>query len=274
MNTVSHEQRTTSAVILAAGRGTRMQSDLPKVMHPVADRPMLHWVVDAVREGPLACDPVAVVVGHGRTHVEDSFEGRPEWLHFVVQEPQLGTGHAIDMAAPVFAGPDARARTDVFVLCGDGPLVRRGTLEALLRRHRETGAAATLATATIEDPEGYGRIQRDAGGGFDRIVEQKDADEDQRSIREVNPSYYVFRADALFERLSRLKNDNANREYYITDVFTLLREDGLGVEVVDAADPSDVLSINDPTQLAEVDGILRRRLAGRDHIAIGEGGTA
>ena len=105
-------------------------------------------------------------------------------------------------------------------------------------------------------------------------MEQKDADEAQRSIREVNPSYYVFRADALFERLSRLKNDNANGEYYITDVFTLLREDGLGVEVVDAVDPSDVLSINDPIQLAEVDGILRRRLAGRDHIAIGEGGTA
>ena len=237
-----------------------MQSDLPKVMHEVADRPMLHWVVDAVRSDELASAPVVVVVGYQREVVEDSFTQRAEWLEFVLQAEQLGTGHAIDMASPVFSDPDLRASTDVFVLCGDGPLIRPETLRALLERHRSSGAAATLATARLENPDGYGRIQRTESGKFDRIVEQKDATEQQRSINEVNPSYYVFRADALFDRLSRLKNDNASGEYYITDVFKLLQDDGLGVEVIDSVDPGDVLSINNPEQLAVVDSIMRERL--------------
>ena len=237
-----------------------MQSDLPKVMHEVADRPMLHWVVDAVRSDELASAPVVVVVGYQREVVEDSFTQGAEWLEFVLQAEQLGTGHAIDMASPVFSDPDLRASTDVFVLCGDGPLIRPETLRALLERHRSSGAAATLATARLENPDGYGRIQRTESGKFDRIVEQKDATEQQRSINEVNPSYYVFRADALFDRLSRLKNDNASGEYYITDVFKLLQDDGLGVEVIDSIDPGDVLSINNPEQLAVVDSIMRERL--------------
>ena len=237
-----------------------MQSDLPKVMHEVADRPMLHWVVDAVRSDELASAPVVVVVGYQREVVEDSFTQGAEWLEFVLQAEQLGTGHAIDMASPVFSDPDLRASTDVFVLCGDGPLIRPETLRALLERHRSSGAAATLATARLENPDGYGRIQRTESGKFDRIVEQKDATEQQRSINEVNPSYYVFRADALFDRLSRLKNDNASGEYYITDVFKLLQDDGLGVEVIDSVDPGDVLSINNPEQLAVVDSIMRERI--------------
>ena len=266
--------RSTAAVILAAGKGTRMQSDLPKVMHEIADRPMVHWVVDAVRCTELACAPVVVVVGYQREVVENSFSERPEWLEFAIQAEQLGTGHAIDMASPVFADPELRATTDVFVLCGDGPLIRTETLSTLLDRHRSTGAAATLATARLENPDGYGRIQRTESGGFDRIVEQKDATEAQRSINEVNPSYYIFKADALFERLSRLKNDNASGEYYITDVFKLLQDDGLGVEVIDSVDPEDVLSINNPEQLAIVDSIMRERLKHSEGPQVRQEGTA
>ncbi|MEE2682141.1 MAG: sugar phosphate nucleotidyltransferase [Planctomycetota bacterium] len=274
MSSVSDNSRSIAAVILAAGKGTRMQSDLPKVMHEVADRPMVHWVVDAVRNGGLDAAPIVLVVGYQRECVEDSFAERPEWLEFAVQAEQLGTGPAIDMAAPIFADAAVRSSTDVFVLCGDGPLIRTETLDALLQRHRSTGAAATLATARLKDPDGYGRIQRNDAGGFDRIVEQKDATDEQRSISEINPSYYVFRADALFDRLSRLKNDNASGEYYITDVFQLLQDDGLAVEVIDSVDPGDVLSINDPAQLAVVDSIMRNRLRHSAGTEVPQEGTA
>ena len=260
-NAEDQSKRGLAAVILAAGKGTRMQSDLPKVMHEVGDRPMVHWVVDAVRDAPLEASPVAVVVGFKRETVEGSFEPRPDWMRFPVQEEQLGTGHAIDMASPLFEDETMRGNTDVMVLCGDGPLIRTETLVMMLERHTSTGAAATLATARIEDPSGYGRIQRDADGRFQRIVEQKDATPEQLLINEVNPSYYVFKADELFSRLSRLKNDNANGEYYITDVFELMKSDGLLIEVIDAVAPEDILSINNPDQLATVDSVLRGRMS-------------
>ena len=154
---------------------------------------------------------------------------------------------------------DVRGR-DCFVLCGDGPLIRADTLRTLLQRHLATGAAASLATSVVADATGYGRIQRDAAGRFQRIVEQKDATEAQRAIREINPSYYLFRTHDLFDALTRVTNQNASGEYYITDVFELLLKDGKRVEVVDAVPPEDVLSVNTPEQLAEVDAILRRRL--------------
>jgi bifunctional UDP-N-acetylglucosamine pyrophosphorylase/glucosamine-1-phosphate N-acetyltransferase len=260
-NAMNQQKRGLAAVILAAGKGTRMQSDLPKVMHEVGDRPMVHWVVDAVRASPLEASPVAVVVGFKRETVEDSFDPRPDWMQFPVQEEQLGTGHAIDMASPMFQDEALLKNTDVMVLCGDGPLIRTDTLAMMLERHTTTGAAATLATARIKDPSGYGRIQRDAEGRFQKIVEQKDATPEQLQIDEVNPSYYVFKADELFSRLSRLKNDNANGEYYITDVFELMNSDGLLIEVIDAVAAEDILSINNPDQLATVDSVLRQRMA-------------
>ncbi|MBC03641.1 MAG: hypothetical protein CMJ34_10125 [Phycisphaerae bacterium] len=242
------------AVILAAGKGTRMQSDLPKVMHEVAGRPMVHWVVDACRDA--GASRIVVVVGHRAELVRDSLSDQSD-VEFVTQEEQLGTGHAVDQAREALAGsPDH----DVLVLCGDGPLIRTETLRILLDRHRESGADATLATAVIEDPAGYGRIVRDENGDFARIVEQKDADETELAIREVNPSYYCFRTGRLFDRLSRTSNDNANGEYYVTDVFGITRTDGDRVAVVDAVPAEDILSINTPDQLAEVDEILRARL--------------
>jgi bifunctional N-acetylglucosamine-1-phosphate-uridyltransferase/glucosamine-1-phosphate-acetyltransferase GlmU-like protein len=176
-----------------------------------------------------------------------------------MQMPQLGTGHAVDMARGLFAR--GALGDEVLVLCGDGPLIRPHTLQVLLDTHRESGAAATLATAVIPDATGYGRIERDAHGSFRRIVEQKDATPAQLAIREINPSYYCFRTADLFDALKRVTNQNASGEYYITDVFELLLKDGKRVSVVDAVPPEDVLSVNTPEQLAEVSRILSSRSA-------------
>ena len=247
---------TRSVIVLAAGKGTRMKSDLPKVMHPALGRPMVEWVVDAARA--VGCAPVVLVVGHGAEVVRGHFQGRPG-IEFVTQMPQLGTGHAVDMARPLFER--GMLGEETLVLCGDGPLIRAETLRILLDTHRSSGAAATLATAVIPDPQGYGRIQRDAHGNFARIVEQKDATPEQLGIREINPSYYCFRTADLFDALKRVTNQNASGEYYLTDVFELLLRDGKRVSVVDAVPAEDVLSVNTPEQLAEVTRILQSRSA-------------
>ena len=239
-----------------------MNSDLPKVVHPVAGEPMVRWVVKAARDA--GASPMVLVVGHGAEHVRSIFKNERDII-FATQEQQLGTGHAVDQARSAFANKPEFANADVFVLAGDGPLIRTRTLLALLEAHRRNNAAATLATSVIGDPTGYGRIVRDAARAFQAIVEHKDATEAQRAIREVNPSYYCFRAASLFSTLNRLDNKNANGEYYITDVFGLLRQAGERVEVIEAVPPEDVLSINDPQQLAEVDSILRRRLETTSH---------
>lgn len=254
--TTNSDHPQVDAVILAAGKGTRMKSDLPKVMHEVQGRPMVHWVVDACRDA--GAERIVVVVGHMADLVRKSFDGVPG-VSFVEQLEQLGTGHAVDQARPVFADTPGR---DVLVLCGDGPLIRAETLRTLLETHRSTGADATLATAVIDDPTGYGRIVRDADGGFERIVEQKDATPEQLEVREVNPSYYCFRAGPLFDRLARTDNSNANGEYYVTDIFGIARGDGATVSVVDAVPAEDILSVNTPDQLAEVDAILKSRVEG------------
>jgi UDP-N-acetylglucosamine diphosphorylase/glucosamine-1-phosphate N-acetyltransferase len=249
--------RVLGAVILAAGKGKRMNSDLPKVAHPVAGEPMVKWVVRACRE--VGASPIVLVIGHGADVVRDIFRDDRD-VTFVTQEQQLGTGHAVDQARRMFASRPDLESIDLLVLAGDGPLIRSATLAHMLEVHRRTNAAATLATSVIDDPTGYGRIVRGDTGRFAHIVEHKDATSAEVSIREVNPSYYCFRAGPLFRTLKRIDNKNANGEYYITDVFGLLLNDGERVEVIDAVPPEDVLSINDPQQLAEVDAILRARL--------------
>lgn len=241
------------AILLAAGMGKRMGGDLPKVLFPVADRPMIHWVVRACHEAGV--QRVVVVIGYKGDLVREALAGTPGVV-FVEQTEQLGTAHAAKMAQPLFENqPDL----DVFVLAGDGPLIRGRTLIRLLELHRRNGAAATLATAEIDNPTGYGRIIRTADGGFEAIVEEKDATPRQRAIREVNPSYYCFDARALFTTLARVTPNAASGEYYVTDVPALLLADGERVEVIDAVPPEDVLSINTPEQLAAVDAIFRSR---------------
>lgn len=248
---------TLSAIILAAGKGTRMNSDLPKVAHEVAGQAMVRWVVEACRGA--GCRKIVVVVGYAQEVVRKALSGLE--VEFAVQSEQLGTGHAVRCAESCFKSGASVIAGDAFVLAGDGPLIRGETLTALLDRHRATRSAATLATSVIDDPSGYGRIHRDAAGQFVGIVEEKNASAAQKAIREVNPSYYCFDIPALFSSLTKVKRNEASGEYYITDVPTLLMSEGRRVEVIEAVPPEDVLSINNPQQLAEVDRILRKRLA-------------
>ena len=244
------------AVILAAGKGTRMQSDLPKVCHPIGGRAMVCAVVDACLDA--GCSRVVVVVGYKQELVREALASYGDKVEFAVQEEQLGTGHAVMSAADAF-DPSMRENADLFVLCGDGPLIRTKTLETMLELHRSMNAAATLATSLIDNPDGYGRIVRDAEGRFSRIVEQKNASEAELAINEVNPSYYCLNAARMFGALEGVTRNELTGEYYITDVFELLLKGGERVEVIDAVPPEDILSINTLEHLAEVDSIFRAR---------------
>lgn len=246
--------------------GKRMQSDLPKVLHPVGGRPMVMAVVDACIAA--GCTRVILVVGYKQELVREEMAryAPPRGfgacsIEFAVQPEQLGTGHAVRCAEPLFSRETRERGHDVFVLAGDGPLIRAHTLGQLLDLHRGVSAFATLATSRIADPTGYGRIARDERGRFVGIVEHKDCTPEQLKINEVNPSYYCFDAKAMFESLSLVKRNIASGEYYITDVPALLLSAGKRVEVIDAVPPEDILSINTLDQLAEVDRIYRSRPA-------------
>ncbi|KAA0214182.1 MAG: hypothetical protein EDM82_10685 [Cyanobacteria bacterium CYA] len=245
------------AIILAAGKGTRMNSDLPKVCHPVGGRAMVCAVVDACIES--GCDRIGVVVGYRQEKVREALSEYAGRIEFVEQREQLGTGDAVKAASGLFAEESGR---DVFVLCGDGPLIHVSTLSTVLETHRRTGASATLATSVIDDPTGYGRIVRGAGGRFERIVEQKNATPEQLRIREVNPSYYCFRSGSLWRALAQLQVNPSSHEYYVTDVPAIMLSMGERVEVIEAVPPEDVLSINTPAELALVDRIYRARIGG------------
>jgi len=270
--------RPPAAIVLAAGKGTRMRSDLPKVLHPADGAPMVRHVVAALRE--LGASPIVLVVGHGANLVREAFVGEDgrteENLDFALQAEQLGTGHAVACGLEALEasksrksgdpGEAAETGGDLLILCGDGPLIRAETLRTLLDAHRSSGAAATLATSRVADPTGYGRIARDTEGRFRAIVEHADATESELAIDEINPSIYAFREDALRETLPKVGRGNAKGEVYLTDVFGLLLEDRRegrraepAVEVVAAVPPEEILSVNTPDQLAEVDRILRRR---------------
>lgn len=241
---------TVRAIVLAAGKGTRMKSDLPKVLHPVAGRPLLSWVVDAVAgTGP---DELMVVVGHG---ADDVAAVLPDGVGSVVQEKQRGTGHA---AAVGLDGLAEVSGASVLVVPGDSPLITSPTLGTVLRAHRDNDAACTLLTARLADPTGYGRVVREDGRVV-AIVEEGDVDEGQRAIDEVAVSIYVFDGAALRDALGRIGTDNEQGEMYLTDVIALLAGGG-GVETVAAAEPDEVLGVNSHDQLARVQGVLRARI--------------
>ncbi len=250
-------KRPIAAIILAAGEGTRMEGDLPKVACEVASQPMIRWVVDAARQA--GARPIVLVVGHGAEMVRSLFDNDDADIEYVAQDRRLGTGHATACAQSVLGASEG----DVLVLAGDGPLIRPSTIRAIVDRHRATGAAATLATATVDDPTGYGRIVRDEHGLFHAIVEDANANQRQLAIREIYPSYACFDAALLFEMLRVLEPDETSGEYQITEVPAMLRARGHRVELVDGIPYEEVLSINTPQQLAEVDAILSARLERR-----------
>ncbi|MCL4079503.1 bifunctional UDP-N-acetylglucosamine diphosphorylase/glucosamine-1-phosphate N-acetyltransferase GlmU [Coriobacteriia bacterium Es71-Z0120] len=247
-----------SALILAAGEGTRMRSRLPKVAHEILGVPLVRYVVEAARGG--GCDPVVVVTGHGAEVVEPLLED----VTTVRQERQLGTGHAVQCAEAAFAGADG----SLVVLSGDSPLITADTVRALVAARESSGAAAAVLTAVLEDPAGYGRIVRDESGGLSRIVEEKDASDEERAIREVNTGFYCFDARVLFEHVHKLDNANAQGEFYLTDVLELLRREDLPVVAMAAADPLETLGINTRVQLAEAAKVMQRRI-NRAHMLAG-----
>lgn len=232
-----------------------MNSDMPKVMHEAFGKPLVEWVVDAVTA--VGVERIILVVGHQEEVVRAHFRDRSK-IEFVRQAPQLGTGHAVDQARPLLANVDRSG--ELLVLCGDGPLITPTTIRTLLNAHRTAKAAATLATSVIPDAAGYGRIDRDSKGEFRSIVEQKDCTPAQLLNREINPSYYCFELGALLDTLAQVDNRNAAGEYYITDVFHILKQAGRTVHVVDAVPPEEVLSVNTPEQLAEVSELLHLRI--------------
>ncbi len=237
-----------AAIVLAAGKGTRMKSDLPKVLHKVCGLPMVEHVVRALRGAGV--ERIVVVVGHGGEVVQAALGGTVEYAW---QREQLGTGHAVRCAAAALEGFEG----PVIVASGDTPLVDAATMAALLSTHGDK--AVTVATSVLDDPTGYGRIVRDPAGKPCRIVEQKDASEEQRAIKEVNSGLYGFDAATLFRLLPRLRNHNAQREYYLTDLVAMAAEDGLPV-ATQSADPTLLSGVNDRWQLAEAEAVLRRTI--------------
>jgi UDP-N-acetylglucosamine diphosphorylase/glucosamine-1-phosphate N-acetyltransferase len=245
----------TTAIILAAGKGTRMDSDLPKVLHPVCGRPMLAYVLDVARQA--GSSRLLVVVGHRADLVKETFADDAKDISWVLQSPQNGTGHAVMVCKRELAGLEG----PVLVLAGDGPLIRPETLRQLIETHQATGAACTLATSILPEPGGYGRIVRDQAGNLVGIVEALDATASQKTIREVNVSIYCFDAAALRDVIGRLKNHNAKGEYYLTDTLGLLASGGRKIAAVAAVPTQDVLSINTLDELQHVSDIMAARMA-------------
>ena len=240
---------TTHVVILAAGKGTRMKSAEPKVLHPAGGLPLIEHVLRAADS--LRPATTVVVVGHLADRVQQALAKRLG-LRFALQEPQLGTGHALLQAEPHLAG----ASGTVVLLSGDVPLLRAETLSSLVDAHHRTGAAATVLTARVSGPHEYGRIVRD-GGRITAIVEHKDATPEQRAIDEINSGIYAFALEPLFAALKSLGSANAQGEYYLPDLVGIYRAQGRGVETVRLEDSREILGVNSRRELADVSAILR-----------------
>lgn len=241
------------AIVLAAGKGTRMKSELPKVLVPVCGRPMVRYVVDALREAGIS--QTVVVVGYRAELVQEEFADDKN-VSFAEQTEQLGTGHAVMMCREQLAAADPDA--PVIIVTGDSPMLQVSSLKALLAEYNQTHPACLLGTAHRDDPTGLGRIVRDDAGKFTGIVEEKDATDEQRKITEVNMSTYVFRAADLLASLDKLTTDNAQAEYYITDCPTILLAEGKQVAALAALQPCEALSVNTVDDLSVVEAEMKR----------------
>lgn len=240
------------AVILAAGKGTRMKSELPKVLHEIDGKSMVEYVIDAARQAGV--EEICLVVGHGAELVRDRIGSG---VQYVLQEEQLGTGHAVRCAKD-FIGTEG----DTMILCGDTPIITGQTLRDLVAYHRQHQLKVTVLSTILDDATGYGRIVRDENGDFVKIVEQKDASPEEQSIREINSGMYVFRSADLSDSLEKLTNDNVQKEYYLTDTIEIIhnqRRSGQGIVVgamtTDRTD--ETKGVNTTEQLEQAAQILR-----------------
>jgi bifunctional UDP-N-acetylglucosamine pyrophosphorylase/glucosamine-1-phosphate N-acetyltransferase len=240
----------TAAIVLAAGAGTRMKSDKPKVAHEVLGKPLVNWVLDAAEEAGI--ERLVTVVGHKREQVIPLVEDRAE---IVVQEEQRGTAHAVLSCSDALADFEG----SLLVLSGDCPLITSETMKALIDMRESNDAAVVVLTMEMPDPTGYGRIIREADGSVARIVEQKDASPEEAAVTECNSGFYCFDAKALFEALGQVGSDNAQGEFYLTDVLEISRNAGRAVLALPAKDPNECLGINTREQLAAVEEIARAR---------------
>jgi UDP-N-acetylglucosamine diphosphorylase/glucosamine-1-phosphate N-acetyltransferase len=241
-----------STLILAAGKGTRMKSDLVKVLHPVAGQPMLSYAVDLARLA--GSEKIVAVIGHQSELVEEQYGNQN--LIFVYQREQMGTGHAVLQARDAFFGYDGA----ILILCGDVPLLKPATIQALMETHVKKQAAITVLTTLLDDPFGYGRMVKDAGGGILKIVEHRDATEEEKKIREINTGIYCAESRFLFDAVVRIGNHNAQREYYFTDIFEIARCQGVKTASYVAVDPVEVMGINTPDDLERATRIVENRL--------------
>jgi len=244
------------AIILAAGISKRMNTRLAKVLHEVCGRPMLAYVLDACRQVGMA--KIYVVVGFSADEVKERFAGADD-IVWVRQEKQSGTANAVLCCKEHLKDFDGQT----LVLCGDGPLIRARTLKTLIERHQAGHSAATLATAILDDPTGYGRIIRDAYGNIQGIVEDSDCTPAQLAIKEINPSYYLFNNNILFEALEKVEPDNVKNEYYLTDAVSGIISTGHKVMAVTAVQPDEAIGINSRAQLSAASKIMQRRIQRR-----------
>lgn len=245
-------QGAVGAIILAAGRGKRMKSPLAKVLHAVRGKPMVHYVVEAARA--VCGDAVVVVVGHQADEVRRIVSGIAR-VRFALQEEQLGTGHAVLCALPEVP-PSCES---LLVLCGDVPLIAPGTLASLVEDHHRAGRDATVLAVDLEEPQGYGRLIFDGERRLCAIIEEADADPVQRAVRTVNSGIYCLRRSFLEAALPRLSRDNAQGEYYLTDVVRIGVESRRRVGVFRGGDPDEVLGVNSPEDLARIERLLAAR---------------
>ncbi len=230
-----------------------MNTQMPKVLHEVCGRPMLSYVLDACRQVGVA--RILVVVGFGIKQVKERFSDADD-ITWVKQEKQRGTAHAVLRCKKHLSGFDGQT----LVLCGDGPLIRASTLQTLIKKHEDGHSAATLATAVLDNPAGYGRIVRDTYGNIQGIVEDSDCTPEQLAIKEVNPSYYLFNNNVLFEAVQKVKPDNVKKEFYLTDALSLIITTGHKVEAVTAVRPDEAMGVNSRPELAQASKIMQRRI--------------
>jgi UDP-N-acetylglucosamine pyrophosphorylase (EC 2.7.7.23)/glucosamine-1-phosphate N-acetyltransferase (EC 2.3.1.157) len=238
-------------IILAAGQGTRMKSKLYKVLHPVCGKPMVAHLMDQV--SGIDANKIITVIGHGAEEVRKLLDGRCE---FVYQKEQLGTAHAVLQAKDLLQDEEGTT----LVLCGDTPLLKRETIHALLKHHEDSKADMTVLTAIAPDPTGYGRVIRNELGEVEKIVEHKDASEEELKVREINAGTYCFDNRKLFAALEKVSNDNAQGEYYLPDVLEILKREGMRVSAYQTDDFYETLGVNDRVALAEAEAILRKRI--------------